>query len=81
MSDIIDITDFLSPELDVYARLSEVRLLNHEFPEKGMFIAESPKLIMKYGFCRSFLLDFWDLMCYNEKKLKTPRFLWINTSC
>ncbi len=45
MSNIIEITDFLVPELDVYARLSEVQLLNREFPEKGMFIAESPKVI------------------------------------
>lgn len=39
------ITDFLAPELDVYARLTENQLLNREFPEKGMFIAESPKVI------------------------------------
>lgn len=45
MKNIIEITDFLAPELDVYARLSEVQLLNREFPEKGMFIAESPKVI------------------------------------
>ena len=45
MSNIIEITDFLAPELDVYARLSEVQLLNREFPEKGLFIAESPKVI------------------------------------
>ena len=45
MNKITEITDFLAPELDVYARLSEVQLLNREFPEKGMFIAESPKVI------------------------------------
>ena len=45
MSNIIEITDFLAPELDVYARLTEAQLLNREFPEKGMFIAESPKVI------------------------------------
>lgn len=45
MSNIIEITDFHAPELDVYARLTEVQLLNKEFPEKGMFIAESPKVI------------------------------------
>lgn len=45
MDNIIEITDFLAPELDVYARLSEVQLLNREFPEKGLFIAESPKVI------------------------------------
>lgn len=45
MNKIIEITDFMAPELDVYARLSEVQLLNREFPEKGLFIAESPKVI------------------------------------
>ena len=45
MNRIIEITDFLAPELDVYARLSEIQLLNREFPEKGLFIAESPKVI------------------------------------
>ena len=47
MSHIIEITDFSAPELDVYARLTEVQLLNREFPEKGMFIAESPKVIQR----------------------------------
>ncbi len=45
MIDITEITDFLAPELDIYARLTEVQLLNREFPEKGLFIAESPKVI------------------------------------
>ena len=45
MNNIIEITDFLAPELDVYARLTENQLLNREFPEKGLFIAESPKVI------------------------------------
>ena len=45
MNKIIEIKDFNAPELDVYARLSEVQLVNREFPEKGLFIAESPKVI------------------------------------
>ena len=45
MSNIIEITDFHAPELDVYARRTEVQLLNREYPEKGLFIAESPKVI------------------------------------
>ncbi len=45
MSNIIEITDFSAPQLDVYARLSEGQLLNRHEPEKGMFIAESPKVI------------------------------------
>lgn len=45
MPNIIEITDFNAPELDIYARLTEVQLLNREYPEKGIFIAESPKVI------------------------------------
>ena len=45
MSDMIEITDFNVPELDIYARLTEVQLLNREHPEQGIFIAESPKVI------------------------------------
>ncbi len=45
MNKIIEITDFQAQELDVYARLTEGQLLNREFPEKGLFIAESPKVI------------------------------------
>lgn len=45
MPNIIEITDFSAPELDVYARVSEVQLLNRAEPQKGMFIAESPKVI------------------------------------
>ena len=45
MKRIIEITDFFVPELDIYARLTEAQLLNKEFPEKGIFIAESPKVI------------------------------------
>ena len=42
-----EITDFEAPELDVYARLTEAQLLNRFEPAKGMFIAESPKVIMR----------------------------------
>lgn len=45
MPEIIEITDFLAPELDIYARFTEVQLLNRHEPEKGIFIAESPKVI------------------------------------
>ena len=45
MANIIEITDFTALELDVYARLTEAQLLNREEPAKGMFIAESPKVI------------------------------------
>lgn len=45
MPNIIEITDFNAPELDVYARLTENQLLNRHEPEKGLFIAESPKVV------------------------------------
>ena len=45
MPNIIEITDFAAPELDIYARLTEGKLLNRHEPDKGIFIAESPKVI------------------------------------
>ena len=45
MPNIIEITDFSSPELDIYARLTENQLLNREHPEDGIFIAESPLVV------------------------------------
>lgn len=45
MSQIIEITDFSLPGLDVFARLTETQLRNRLEPEKGVFIAESPKVI------------------------------------
>ncbi len=45
MSNVIEITNFAAPELDVYARLTEAQLLNRFEPARGMFIAESPKVI------------------------------------
>ena len=47
MPNIIPITDFSAPELDVFARLSEAQLLNREHPQEGLFIAESPKVIQR----------------------------------
>ena len=47
MATIIEITDFSQPELDVYARLTEAQLRNRKEPEKGIFIAESPKVIAR----------------------------------
>lgn len=45
MADIIEITDWNAPELDVYARLTEAQLRSRQEPEKGVFIAESVKVI------------------------------------
>lgn len=45
MARIIEITDLTGPELDVFARLTEAQLRSRVEPEKGVFIAESPKVI------------------------------------
>lgn len=47
MSNIIRITDFNIPELDIYARMTEAQLLNKDRPEDGLFIAESPKVVSR----------------------------------
>ena len=45
MGNVIEITDFQAPELDIYARMTEHQLLRRDCPEEGIFIAESPKVI------------------------------------
>ena len=45
MAEIIEISDFADERLDVYARLTEGQLKCRKEPEKGLFIAESPKVI------------------------------------
>lgn len=45
MPNVIPITDFSAPELDVYARLTENQLLFRGQPEKALFVAESPVVI------------------------------------
>lgn len=45
MANIKYIMDFSSPELDIYARLSEGQLAHYYEPDTGIFIAESPKVI------------------------------------
>ena len=47
MPNIVEITDFHAPELDPYARLTQNQLRNRLEPEKGIFIAESPKVISR----------------------------------
>ncbi len=45
MPHIIEITNLADPALDVFARLTEHQLRSRLEPEKGVFIAESPKVI------------------------------------
>ena len=44
---IIQVTDLSAPELAVFSRLTEAQLRNRLEPEKGVFIAESPKVIAR----------------------------------
>lgn len=69
-----EIKDFAAPELDVYARTSEVQLLRYYEPEPGIFIAESPKVIeraLHAGYQPvSFLVEHKDLEREAGKILK-----------
>ena len=47
MPNIIEISDLSSPALDAFARLTEGQLRRRLEPEKGLFIAESPKVIQR----------------------------------
>lgn len=47
MPNIIEITDFSAPELDAFARLTERELLHCCEPATGLFIAESPNVILR----------------------------------
>ena len=47
MPNIIEICDFTAPELDVYARLTENQLVDRADPANGLFIAESPNVILR----------------------------------
>ena len=65
MRNIIEINDIAAPELDVYARTSEVQLFRYYEPDPGIFIAESPKVIeraLNAGYAPiSFLVEHKDL--------------------
>ena len=69
-----EIKYFAAPELDVYARTSEVQLLRYYEPEPGIFIAESPKVIeraLKAGYQPiSFLVEHKDLEGEAQEILK-----------
>ena len=47
MATIIEGTDLSMPELEPFTRLTEAQLRNRLEPEKGIFIAESPKVILR----------------------------------
>ena len=47
MTMVLEITDLSLPELDVYVRLTEAQLRCRLEPDRGLFIAESPKVIVR----------------------------------
>ena len=61
MTHIVTLDSLENPALDVYARLTEAQIRNRLEPEKGVFIAESPKVIrlaLDAGFAPvSFLME------------------------
>lgn len=44
-ANLIEITDFQDPALDIYARLTENQLVNRADPANALFIGESPLVI------------------------------------
>lgn len=86
MNNIIEINDITAPELDIYARTSEVQLLRYYEPNPGLFIAESPKVIeraLNAGYEPfSFLVEHKDLEdeakelleCYPEVPVYTAEY-------
>lgn len=59
MNNIIEINDFNAPELDVYARTSEVQLRRYNEPAPGFFIAESPKVTSAHVMQAMSRFPFW----------------------
>ena len=47
MPNIMEVSDLTLPALDVFTRLTEAQLRNRLEAEKGVFIAESPKVIAR----------------------------------
>ena len=71
-----EITSLDAPELDVYARLTGAQLRSKQSPEKGLFIAESLKVIacaLKAG-CEpvSFLMERRQLSAAQELLARCP---------
>ena len=59
IQNMIEITDFDAPELDVYARLTEAQLLNKDHPEDGLFIQKVRKLLAGHWMEDMSLCLFW----------------------
>ena len=44
---LVPITDLHTPELEIYNERREVQLFHYYEPERGLFIAESPNVILR----------------------------------
>ena len=71
-----EIKDFAAPELDVYARTSEVQLLRYYEPEPGIFIAESPKVIE-----RALNAGYQPISFLVEHNIRMCRYILRNMNC
>lgn len=72
MNNIIEITDFSCPDLDIYARLNETQLRTCHEPNPGIFIAESPNVIeraLNAGYEPISLLMEKNQVCGSAKKI------------
>ena len=70
MKNHIEITNFNDPNLDLYARLSEVQLLRYAEPKQGIFVAESPKG-NRTGLCKRGMnryLSCWRIRIWTGKR-------------
>ena len=76
MANIIEINDISAPELEVFTKLTEKQLRHKLEPEKGIFIAESPKVI-----ARALDAGYQPLSLLMERKQITGQAQEILTRC
>ncbi len=88
MTNWIEIKDFNTPELGLYASLSEVQLLRYYEPKPGLFIAESPKVIQRAVNAGYEPISFlWSVRIWKERRRKfwrsfrKPRFIQQSMMC
>ncbi len=69
MSNIIEITDFNAPELDVYARISEIQLLNRQSLRRESLSRRARKLLSgRWIPDVSRFLFWWNINILREKQ-------------
>ena len=48
---VIEISSLTHPGVEIFSTLTEAQLRNRLEPDKGLFIAESPKVIIEPNLC------------------------------